>query len=200
MKVIVIGATGIIGGAVVKALSPRHQVVGVSRNSTPRGDLEDPASIEALFRSITDFEAVVCCAGNAVFKPFAELIDQDFEFSLDSKLMGQVRVVRAALARMKAGGSVTVTSGTAGQRPSPGSTLFSLINAGLEAFVRAIALEDTHGVRVNAVCPPWVDETLARLKMQAAEHLPAAQVAKAYVAAIEGKHHGEILDPARFAS
>jgi NAD(P)-dependent dehydrogenase (short-subunit alcohol dehydrogenase family) len=200
MKVVVIGSTGTIGAAVVRALAPRHEVVGVSRHGSPRVDLADPASVEALLRSLAEVDAVVSCAGDAVFKPLAQLTDQDFAYSLGSKLMGQVRVVRAALPGVKPGGSITVTSGTAGQRPSPGSSIFSLVNAGLEAFVRAVALEDTRGVRVNAVSPPWVSETLARLGMEAPEHLPAAQVAKAYVAAVEGKHHGEILDPARFAA
>jgi hypothetical protein len=34
--------------------------------------------------------------------------------------------------------------------------------------------------------------------MGVARHLPAAQVARAYVASVEGKQTGEILDPARF--
>ena len=199
MKVIVIGSSGIIGGAVVRALQGRHQVVGASRHGEPRVDLQDPTSIEALFRTIGDVEAVVCCAGDATFKPLAQVTDQDFASSLNNKLMGQVRVIRAALPVVKAGGSITITSGTAAQRPSRGAAVYSLINAALEGFVRAAALEAPRSVRVNAVSPPWVDETLARLGLQAPEHLPAAQVAKAYVAAVEGKYQGEVLEAARFA-
>jgi NAD(P)-dependent dehydrogenase (short-subunit alcohol dehydrogenase family) len=200
MKVIVIGSTGIIGAAVVRALGARHQVVGASRRGDPRVDLEDSASIAALFRAIPDVDAVVCCGGEAVYKPLPQLTEQDFASSLNSKLMGQVRVVRAAMPVLKPGGSITLTSGTAAQRPSPGTATFSLVNAGLEGFARAAALEATRGVRVNVVSPPWVDETLALLGMQAPEHLSAAQVANAYVAAVEGKHQGEILDPARFVT
>jgi hypothetical protein len=36
---------------------------------------------------------VVCCAGNAAFKPFAELTDVDYELGLRSKLMGQVSII-----------------------------------------------------------------------------------------------------------
>ena len=199
MKVIVIGSTGIIGSAVVRALGGRHQVVGASRHGEPRVDLQDQTSIEALFRAVGDLDAVVCCAGDASFKPLAHLTDQDFASSLNNKLMGQVRVIRAALPVVKAGGSITVTSGTAAQRPSRGAAVYSLINAALEGFVRAAALEAPRSVRVNAVSPPWVDETLARLGLQAQEHLPAAQVAKAYVAAVEGKYQGAVLEAARFA-
>jgi NAD(P)-dependent dehydrogenase (short-subunit alcohol dehydrogenase family) len=198
MKVIVIGSTGIIGAAVLRALAARHEVIGVARRSDPRVDLDDPGSIATLFRSVTDFDAVVCCAGNAVFKPLSQLTDQDLVFSVSSKLLGQVRVVREAMPRVRAGGSITITSGKAAQRPEPGTAAYSLVNAGLEGFARAAALEAPRGVRVNVVSPPWLDETLAKLKMHAADHLPADQVAKAYVAAVEGKHQGEILDPARF--
>ena len=198
MKVVVIGSTGTIGAAVARALAARHEVVGVSRRGDPRVDLADAASIAALFQSISAVDAVVCCAGNAAFKPLAQLTEHDFAASLNSKLMGQVRVVLAAMPMVKAGGSITVTSGAAAQRPSPGSAVISLINAGLEGFVRAAALEAPRGLRVNVVSPPWVEETLARLGLQAPEHLPAAEVAKAYVAAVEGKANGAVLDPARF--
>jgi NAD(P)-dependent dehydrogenase (short-subunit alcohol dehydrogenase family) len=199
MKVIVIGSSGIIGSAVVRALEGRHQVVGASRHGEPRVDLEDPARIEALFRTVRDVDAVISCAGDAAYKPLAQLTDQDFASSLNNKLMGQVRVIRAAMPVVKAGGSITITSGGAAQRPSPGSAVYSLVNAALEGFVRAAALEAPRGLRVNAVSPPWVDETLARLHMHAAEHLPAAQVADAYVAAVEGSYTGEVLEATRFA-
>ena len=41
-----------------------------------------------------------------------------------------------------------------------GSAAVSLVNAGLEGFVRAAALEAPRGIRVNVVSPPWVTETL----------------------------------------
>ena len=52
--------------------------------------IDDPASVRALFERVRDAEAVVSCAGNAAFKPFAELTDADYELGLRSKLMGQV--------------------------------------------------------------------------------------------------------------
>ncbi len=52
------------------------------------------------------------------------------------------------------GGSVTLTSGMLSREPMPGSAAISLVNAGIEGFVRAAALEMPDGVRVNAVSPP----------------------------------------------
>jgi NAD(P)-dependent dehydrogenase (short-subunit alcohol dehydrogenase family) len=199
MQIVVIGATGVIGQAVTSALSSRHQVIGVSRHSQPAVDIEDSASVAALFRALPAVDAVVCCAGGAAFKPLGQLTGEDFAMSLRNKLMGQVNVVRAALDKVRDGGSIAITSGVLAHQPMPGSAAVSLVNAGLEGFVRAAALEAPRGIRVNVVSPPWVKETLAKLKMpDAPGSLPAATVARAYVAAVEGQHRGETLDPARF--
>jgi len=50
------------------------------------------------------------------------------------------------------------------------------------------------GVRVNVVSPPWVKETLRAMKMDESNGLAAAEVAKAYVAAVEGKANGEVFE------
>jgi hypothetical protein len=50
-------------------------------------------------------------------------------------------------------------------------------------------------IRINAVSPPWVKETLVKLGMDAASALPSAEVAHAYVAAVEGTQQGQILAP-----
>jgi NAD(P)-dependent dehydrogenase (short-subunit alcohol dehydrogenase family) len=198
-KVIVIGATGTIGRAVADALATEHEVVRASRQGDVKVDIEDPRSIAALFRQVKDVDAVVSCAGNARFVPLARLSDDDIAYSLKSKLLGQVELIRQALQHVREGGSVTVTSGVLAQHPMPGGAAISMVNAGLEGFVRGAAAEATRGVRVNAVSPPWVSETLVALKMDPAPGLPAATVARAYVAAVTGRGNGETLDPAAFA-
>ena len=40
-----------------------------------------------------------------------------------------------------------------------------MVNAGLEGFVRAAALELPRNLRINAVSPPWVKETMVKLGM-----------------------------------
>lgn len=198
MKVIVIGASGTIGAAVAQALAAKkHEVIGASRRGEVRVTLEDEASIRAMFDRIGDANAVICCAGNAVFKPLAALTDADYELGLRSKLMGQVTVARIAKDRLRDGGSITLTTGVLAGEPMPGSAAISLVNAGLNGFVRAAALEMPRGMRINAVSPPWVTETLRQLGMDPSIGLPAAKVAQAYVASAEGNDQGAILDPRR---
>ncbi len=195
MRILVIGATGTIGRAIVAALSAGNDVVPVTRNTGIRVDISSPASIRDMYRSIGRVDAVVCAAGQAKFALLAQLSDEDFRFCLDNKLMGQVNVVRYGLEHITERGSMTITTGTLAQDPMPGSGAISLVNAGLEGFVRAAALEAPRGIRVNAVSPPWLTETLQALKMDPSQGLPAAVVARAYVRSVTGSDNGSVLKP-----
>jgi NAD(P)-dependent dehydrogenase (short-subunit alcohol dehydrogenase family) len=128
-------------------------------------------------------------------EPFSELTDADYELGLRSKLMGQVSVARIAKDHLRERGSIVLTTGVLAMHPMAGSAPISLVNAGLEGFVRAAALEMPRGLRINAVSPPWVKETLIKFGMDPTPGQAAADVAKAYVAAVEGKHQGQVLDP-----
>ncbi len=175
MKVIVIGSTGTVGAPVTRLLAARgYEVVGASRNGEVKDNLDDASSIRALFDRVRD---------------------ADYALGLRSKLMGQVSLARIAMDHLREGGSITLTTGVLAVQPMPGSASVSLVNAGLEGFVRAAALEMPRGVRINALSPPWVKETRAKLGMDPSSGLAAADVAKAYAASVEGSQQGAVLDP-----
>ena len=188
MRVLVVGATGTIGGAVASALEARHEVVRASRRSQPGVDLADPA-IAALFASLDGVDAVVCCAASA---PLTPLGDDDFLPSLQGKLLGQVELTRRAVERVRDGGSITLTSGRIPD-DTPGSAGGALVNAGLEAFVKAAAIELPRGLRLNVVCPGWVRETLVELGLDPSEGTSVDVVARAYVEAVEGTSQGQTI-------
>lgn len=192
MRVVVIGATGTIGSAVVAALEDGgHEVVRASRHGPVVVDLADSASVEAALAS--DLDAVVCCAASGRLVPLAS--SSEFTTGLDDKLLGQVALVRRAIHRLRDGGSITLTSGVF-EEPTPGGAFGALVNAGLEAFVAAAAIEMPRGLRVNVVSPGWVSETLERMGWSSARGTPAKDVARAYVRAVEGTMQGQTLVPA----
>jgi NAD(P)-dependent dehydrogenase (short-subunit alcohol dehydrogenase family) len=196
MRILIVGASGTIGRAVVAALKGRHELVLSSRREAPEQvDISDSASIRALYARVGRVDAVVSAAGQAAFKPLAELTDGDFALSLNNKLMGQVNLVRFGVASVADGGSFTLTAGSLAREPSPSAAAVSLVNAGLEGFARSAALELPRGQRINVVSPPWVSETLLALGRDPSTGLPAADVARAYVASVEGKQTGTVLDP-----
>lgn len=201
MRIVVIGSTGTIGRAVVSHLASRHDVIQVAHSRGDyRVDLESAESIQALFGRIGSVDAVVSCAGEAKFKPLEQLTDEDFAISLHNKLMGQINLVRFGLRAVRDNGSFTLTSGILARQPMQGSAAISPVNAGIEGFVRAAKLELPRSIRINAVSPGWVRETLISLGMDLSGGMPADQVANAYVESVESRRNGEIIETSAFVT
>ncbi|MDA8413889.1 MAG: short chain dehydrogenase [Desulfobacteraceae bacterium] len=195
MRILVIGGTGTIGREVAKALAVNHEVVIASRSGgVLRVDIADQESVETMYREAGAFDAVVCTAGSARFGPLDDLEYEDFLFSFRNKLMGQINLVRIGRNYINDNGSFTLTSGILAREPMPGASAISMVNAGLEGFVRAAQLELERGVRVNVVSPVWVQETLLAMGNKMLEGMPAALVARAYVASVTGTMKGTVLD------
>ena len=122
MNVIVIGATGTIGSAVVEQLGQRHDIVGVgTRSGLYRADIADIAQMRAMFAQVGKIDAVVVAAGALHVGPFEELAPEHFHVGLNSKLMGQVNVALVARDYLNDGGSITLTSGVDTDHPIRGA-------------------------------------------------------------------------------
>jgi NAD(P)-dependent dehydrogenase (short-subunit alcohol dehydrogenase family) len=195
-KILVIGAAGLIGKGVVKTLG-ESECIRASRSSDERVDISDPKSLAALFERVGELDGIICTGGAARFKPWAELTDEDWTFSLANKLLGQVNVVRYGLKSVRSGGAITLTTGLASQYPAPGSAIITTVNSAVDAFVRAIAAEPSISVRVNVVSPGWVSETLQSMGRDPAGGIPAAEVAKITVRQFREGATGSVVPAAK---
>lgn len=197
-KVLVVGASGLLGRAVVRALDGRAEVILASRKGSPqRVDIADQASIEALFGRVGTVDAIVCVAGMVRFVPWANVTDDDWAHGLSQKLMGQVNLVRIGAPFVPDGGSIILTTGVLAQYPMPGSSIVTTVNAAVEGFVRSAAIEIGRGVRVNAVSPGWIADTMVAMGMDPSPGLPAADVAGRFVQLIESDANGTVLIAAK---
>lgn len=193
MKVLVIG-TGLVGGAAVSALSARgHEVVGVSRSSSPAVDATDPDSIAALFEAVGTVDAVVAAIGKAPFEPLAELDHADFVLGLLGKTMAQIDLVQLGTAYVADGGSFTLTTGVLAREPIVTGAASSTANGALEAFTMAAAVELPRGIRINTVSPTvLVEATSHHPAFPGFTQVSAAAVGQAYVKAVEGFQTGQV--------
>jgi len=155
MRILVVGSSGTIGSAVVKALSEHGQdIVEVTHSGGGLTvDLSDTASIEALYDTAGKLDAVVCAAGVAQFGPLEELSDADLAQSIENKLMGQVNLIRCGIGRVTEGGSFTLTSGGLSQKPTAATTSVSMVGAAVETFAKGAAIDLENRYRVNVVSP-----------------------------------------------
>jgi NAD(P)-dependent dehydrogenase (short-subunit alcohol dehydrogenase family) len=195
-KVLVIGAAGLIGKEIVKTLG-ESECIRASRSSDEHVDISDPKSIAALFDRIGAIDGIICTGGAARFKPWAELTDADWTFSLANKLLGQVNVVRYGLKSVRPGGAITLTTGLASQYPAPGSAVITTVNSAVDAFVRAVAAEPSIAIRVNTVSPGWVSETLRAMGRDPSGGIPAAEVAKITVRQFREGATGSVVPAAK---
>src|SRR5690242_8403445 len=112
MKIIVIGASGTIGQAVVKELESRHEIIkaGFSTGDL-RVDITNRNSIETMFKKVERVDAVVLATGKVHFGDFMQMQEEEYKIGLQDKLMGQVNTVLIGRSYLNEGGSFTLTSG-----------------------------------------------------------------------------------------
>jgi NAD(P)-dependent dehydrogenase (short-subunit alcohol dehydrogenase family) len=141
MKIILIGANGTIGELVQKALAGAgHEIVKVGRKSGDfQVEIENRESVRKLYQAVGSFDAVAIAAGEIAFAPLSELTAEKWQFSLGSKLMGQINLVQEAIPFIKEKGSFTLISGVLNDDPIFAGVAASTVSGALEGFVRAAA-------------------------------------------------------------
>ncbi|WP_405139355.1 SDR family oxidoreductase [Nocardia sp. NBC_01388] len=174
--VVVLGGTSGIGFAVAASAAERGAKVTVVSSSRanidrtlaelPSGstgyvvDLTDGDRVRALFEEIGALDHLVYTAGEALLlSPLADLDLAEARKFFELRYFGVLAAVQAAVPQLRPDGSITLTTGTAGPRPVPGSTVTSSLCGAVETLSRALAVE-LAPIRVNAVMPGVVRSPL----------------------------------------
>jgi NAD(P)-dependent dehydrogenase (short-subunit alcohol dehydrogenase family) len=200
-RIVLLGGTSGIGlataqaaagqGAEVVVVSSRPASVDRALADLPAGssgraaDLTDTGRVHALFGELGAFDHLVFTAGGPL--ELVKLADMDTDVArqlFGLRYFGALAAVQAAVPRLRPGGSITLTSGIAGQRPGPGWSLGASLCGAIEALTRALAVE-LAPIRVNAVAPgivrsplwsPMDESERERLFKETGAAIPAGRV------------------------
>ncbi|MEU6770690.1 SDR family oxidoreductase [Streptomyces sp. NPDC046759] len=216
-QIVVIGGTSGIGlavaesaareGAEVVVASRRQESVDAARKRLPGNaegqvlDATDEGAVRGFFERVGEYDHLVYTAGESLL--LEAVADADVARArrfMDTRLWGAYTAVKHGAGSIRPGGSVVLTTGTAGQRPLPGSSAASALCGAMESLTRALAVE-LAPLRVNVVSPGLVRTELWRdlpeaaregLFRSSAESLPVgrigepADVAEAYLYLMRG--------------
>ncbi|MES2532270.1 MAG: SDR family oxidoreductase [Pseudomonadota bacterium] len=169
----VTGASGALGGAVARHLAGEGARVVASGRSVRAEDFADHPGIEVVPLDVTDdaavkaataqllerhgrLDGVVTSTNVGAFGDFLELDDAQWHSVIEAKLLGTVRVVRAALPALvqQGKGSVVVITGRGGIDPPPNHFPGASVNAALDLLVQGLGRRyGAQGVRTNSIAP-----------------------------------------------
>ncbi len=175
---LVTGAGSGIGEAVARRFAAQGAKVGMTgRRTAPLeelakkigalalpGDVTDAASVEqAIARLAKEYgglDIVVNNAGIAIVGSIEQLDDAAWDSVMATNLNGTRRVVRAALPylRKRGGGAIVNISSIGSFFAARNNPVYTTAKAALNGLTMALARDyGPEGIRVNAVCPGWVD-------------------------------------------
>jgi NAD(P)-dependent dehydrogenase (short-subunit alcohol dehydrogenase family) len=211
-RVVVLGGTSGIGlatadlasrlGAEVTVASSSPDTVKRALETLPPAttgeviDLTDNTDVAGLFDRIGPFDHLVFTAGESLTMLELRAMDLDrARKAFELRYFGMLGAVSAAVPHLRPGGSIVLTSGTAGDRPGAGWSIAASLCGAIESVVRAMAVE-LAPLRVNAVKPGVIrsplwsnldEQTRTALYDDTAGSIPLGRVgetedvAKAYV-------------------
>ncbi len=196
MKILIIGGNGTIGKRVNTHFSKKHEtLVGGRKSSDVIVDITDNKSIQSMYESVANIDAVVCIAGEAKWGHFDSMTEEDFYVGLRSKLMGQVNLVKIGQKYLNIGGSFTLTTGILADHPVELTTSAAMVNGGIHSFVKAVSLELKNEIRINVVSSGLVEDAIEKYEDYFPGHnpIPMNKVINGYKKSVEGKGTGEII-------
>ncbi len=172
--VVVIGGTSGIGKEVARHYAGQGRAVVISGRdadragavarelgSTVRGvgvDLTRPHEVAARLADVGPVSGLVLAA---IDRDRNSVREYDIARAMNLvtlKLVGYTAVVHALHSRLVTDGAIVIFGGLAKERPYPGSTTVTTINAGVSGLVRTLATE-LAPVRVNAIHPGIVGDS-----------------------------------------
>lgn len=162
------GARVAINGRTEQSVSAAIERLGSGdRLVAAPGDIGTVAGCELVIKTANDafggLDILVNSAGIGAGRPIADCDEAMWDAHIDVNLKGTFFCCRAALpALRKSNGNIVNIASDAGLMGVPGITVYCASKGGVVNMTRAMALEVAPDVRVNCVCPGYVDTDMIR--------------------------------------
>ena len=145
----------------IETLGPGTAVVAAP------GDVSEVAGCEAVVNRAIDLlgglDVLVNSAGVAFFETIEDSDEAIWNATINTNLKGTYFFIRTALPALRSGhGNVVNVASDAGLQGETGLTAYCASKGGVVNLTRALAMELAPAVRVNCVCPGYVDTDMVR--------------------------------------
>lgn len=138
----------------LEAVVPGASVLAVALDTADGASVAE--AVDQVAGHFGGIDAVVNCVGSAPSGTFDAVDAAAWAAAIDSKAIGAVRVMQAALPHLRASsaGRVVNIAGTAGKEPGAAMAVAGAANGAMLAMTRAAATQlAPEGIAVNAVAP-----------------------------------------------
>ncbi|MEY4594203.1 MAG: hypothetical protein RIQ47_613 [Bacteroidota bacterium] len=167
---LIIGASSGIGNAIAeKCVTAGHSVYATyNKNSIETAGVSySPLDVTADSIDLgflpDRLNHIVFCPGSISLRPFSRISPNDFLDDYRLQVGGIVKVLQAALPKLKASGnaSIVLFSSVAAGTGLPFHTQVAATKGAIEGLTRALAAELAPNIRVNCIAPSLTDTPLA---------------------------------------
>ena len=149
-------------------------VTGLGRRALAlQADVTNAASVEAAVvaacKELGKIDILVCNAGVQKLKPFLDMAPEDWRGLIATNLEGAIVTLQSVGRRMVAqkSGVIIAMASVYSFIGAPGNSIYCLTKGGLSQLSKALAVEwARYNVRVNAICPGWIETDLTKPYMQ----------------------------------
>jgi NAD(P)-dependent dehydrogenase (short-subunit alcohol dehydrogenase family) len=120
-------------------------------------------AVQTAIDAFGGLDVLVNCAGVGAGRPIADSDEAMWDEHVDVNLKGTFFCCRAALPELrKSKGNIVNIASDAGLMGVPGITVYCASKGGVVNMTRAMALEVAPDVRVNSICPGYVETDMIR--------------------------------------